>query len=93
MIALERHPNVESESKKKYPKYLIPARPVNNKFTDKGFYMWQIEKPRGKLAFLLFLGIMLVIAFMLFNIWPLWLKIGLWYFSFYTLIILVNLLL
>ena len=87
--ALERDPRVESELKKKYPKFLLPARPQFNKFTDKGFYTWQIEKPRGKLAFLLFMGIMLVIVFMLFNIWPLWIKIGLWYFSFYTLIVLV----
>ena len=27
---------------------------------------------------------------MCFNLWPLWLKIGIWYFSFYTLIVLVG---
>jgi hypothetical protein len=87
---LERHPNVASEAKKKYPKYLIPARPGASKFTDKGFYTWNVPKPKGKLAFFLFIGIMIVIAFMLFSIWPLWIKIGLWYFSFYTLIFLVR---
>lgn len=58
--------------------------------TDKGFYLWKIEKSKGKLAFMLFLVILLVIAFMLFNIWPLWLKIALWYFSFYLLMFLVT---
>jgi translocation protein SEC62 len=30
---------------------------------------------------------------MLFNLWPLWLKIGIWYFSFYTLMFLLGLIL
>lgn len=87
LLALDRHPRIESELKKKYPKHLVPT---NAKFSDKGFYSWNIPKPKGKLALLLFLGIMIVIAFMLFSIWPLWVKIGLWYFSFYTLIVLVT---
>lgn len=64
--------------------------PVKPAFGEKGFYSWNIPKPRGKLAFFLFLGFMLAIAFMLFHLWPLWLKIGIWYFSFYLLIVLVR---
>jgi translocation protein SEC62 len=58
--------------------------------TDKGFYMWNVPKPRGKLALFLFIGFIIAIAFMLFHLWPMWLKIGIWYFSFYTLIVLVG---
>jgi hypothetical protein len=89
LTPFEKIPGLDSDAKKRYPKFLMPAKPVNSKFSEKGFYMWNIPKPRGKLAFFLFLGVIIVIAFMLFSIWPLWLKIGLWYFSFYTLIILV----
>jgi signal transduction histidine kinase len=52
--------------------------------------MWNVPKPRGKLALFLLIGVLIAIAFMLFNLWPLWLKIGIWYFSFYTLIVLVG---
>lgn len=90
MVALDRHPGFPDEAKKKYPKHLNTATHSNSRMKDSGFYMWQLERSTGKLALLLGLGITIVIAFMLFNIWPLWLKIGLWYFSFYTLIILVS---
>lgn len=89
IVVLERHPGIESELKKKYPKVLVPARPQNIKMTEKGFYTWNVPKSHGKLALFLFLGVMIAIAFLLFNLWPLWLKIGIWYFSFYTLIFLV----
>ncbi len=56
---------------------------------DKGFYIWNVEKSKGKLAFMLMLVVVIVIAFLLFNIWPLWLKIALWYCSFYLLMFLV----
>jgi len=90
LIPLERHLHSESEAKKKYPKHLVPSRMGNCKVTDKGFYSWQTPKPFKKIAILLTLGIIITIAFMLFSIWPLWLKIAIWYFSFYTLILLVG---
>ena len=89
MVAMDRHPGFPDEAKKKYPKHLNTAAPSNSRMKDSGFYMWQLERSTGKLALFLGLGIAIVIIFMLFNIWPLWLKIGLWYFSFYTLMILV----
>lgn len=52
--------------------------------------MWNTPKPRGKLALFLFIGFIVAIAFMLFHLWPLWLKIGIWYFSFYTLVVLMG---
>ena len=90
LLPLERHLHSPDEAKKKYPKHLVPTRPTNRKVTDKGFYSWMTPKPYKKMAILLTLGILITIAFMLFSIWPLWLKIGIWYFSFYTLIFLVR---
>lgn len=93
LMPLERHLHSETESKKKYPKHLVPARPQFRKMTEKGFYSWTTPKPFKKMAILLVLGVLLTFAFMLFSLWPLWLKIGLWYFSFYTLIVLVTIIL
>lgn len=90
LIPLDKDPRKEEEAKKKWPKHLVPAGPKAAKFGEKGFYSWNIPKPRGKLAFFLFLGVLIAIAFMLFHMWPMWLKIGIWYVSFYTLIFLVS---
>jgi translocation protein SEC62 len=57
---------------------------------DKGFYMFNLERSYKKLAILLIAVIVIVIAFMLFSIWPLWLKIGIWYVSFYLLVVMVG---
>ena len=58
--------------------------------TEKGFYMFNLERSNSKLAILLFAVILIVIAFMLFSIWPLWLKIAIWYVSFYMLVVMVG---
>lgn len=91
LIPLERHSHgaADENMKLKYPKHLGPCRPQNWKMTDKGFYSWNTPKPIKKLAIFLVIGVLITFAFMCFSIWPLWLKIGIWYFSFYTLIILV----
>eukprot|EP00347_Sterkiella_histriomuscorum_P004222 403361278 len=90
LIPLERHVHGADEGKKKYPKHLGPCRPQAWKMTDKGFYAWNTPKPIQKLAILLVIGVIITFAFMCFSIWPLWLKIGIWYFSFYTLIVLMG---
>ena len=90
MIPFERDPRQESEAKKKYPKFIVPARPQFQRFGEKGFFSWNIPKPRGKLALFLFIGFIIAIAFMLFSLWPMWLKIGIWYCSFYLLIFLMG---
>ncbi|TNV78137.1 hypothetical protein FGO68_gene1137 [Halteria grandinella] len=69
LFALEKDPKHEAEAKLKYPKHLVPSR--TQQFTEKGFYSWDVPKPRGKLAFFLFIGVLIAIAFMLFNLWPL----------------------
>lgn len=63
LVSLDRVPGIESEAKKKYPKYLMP---VNTRFSDKGFYSWNIPKPKGKLTLMLIIGIIIVITFMCF---------------------------
>lgn len=83
----ERDPRFPDEAKKRFPKHFAPMPKKN---LEKGFYSWNVPKPRGKLALFLAIGILIAIAFMCFSLWPLWLKIGIWYFSFYTLIILVG---
>ena len=89
LIPLERHPQFPDEAKKKWPRHFMVARaPI---FGPKGFYMMQLPKSHKKLTILLIVGVLIVIAFMLFSIWPLWLKIGIWYVSFYTLIFLLGL--
>lgn len=90
IVPLDRNPGFPDDFNKKYPKHLNPPSADNLRLTAKGFYMWNIDRPRGKLALLLGIGIVIVIAFMMFNLWPLWLKIALWYFSFYTLVFLVS---
>jgi len=90
LVPLMRDPRFKEEEKKKYPKHLYPAKGVALRMNDKGFYYWQVEKSTGKHAFFLVMLVLGMITFLLFNIWPLWLKIGLWYFSFYTLVILVG---
>ena len=91
LIPFDRDPRqekTEPEARKKFPKFVVPAK--TPKMSEKGFYMWNVPKPRGKLALFLFIGFIIAIAFMLFHLWPMWLKIGIWYFSFYTLIVLVG---
>mmetsp|Transcript_29230 Transcript_29230/g.21763 ORF Transcript_29230/g.21763 Transcript_29230/m.21763 type:complete len:110 (+) Transcript_29230:412-741(+) len=39
---------------------------------------------------MLVLVIVVMICFLLFNIWPLWIKKGLWYCSFYLLVVLLG---
>lgn len=88
-----KDPRFPTEMKRKYPKHLIPVNGPMNKMVDKGlFYFWTVEPQKSRLVFFLALVVIIVIAFMLFNIWPLWLKIALWYFSFYLLMLLVILL-
>lgn len=88
LYVLDRDPRQEAEAKKKYPKHLVPSR--QQTLTEKGFYAWNIPKSKTKLTLFLIIGVLIAIGFMLFSLWPLWLKIGIWYLSFYTLIVLVG---
>lgn len=88
LIPLVKNPQHPDQAKKKWPRQLVIApQPI---IGPKGFYMFQLPKSNKKLIILLTIGFIVVMAFMLFSIWPLWLKIGIWYVSFYTLIALVR---
>jgi hypothetical protein len=85
-----KDPRFPDDIKRKYPKHIALLNGPINRMVDKGFfYVWTVEKPQGKIMLYLALAVVVVIAFMLFNIWPLWLKIGIWYVSFYLLMVLV----
>lgn len=72
----------------KTPKYVNPA--PGKPFTDKGIYM-VLEKDESK-SQSLYLGIFVVIVIILmcFRLWPMWLKKGIWYISFYLLVFLIG---
>lgn len=86
--SMARSPRHPDEAKKKYPKHLVPNKV--NQMDAKGFFMWSIEQSPQKLGSLLAIVILIVLALMLFPIWPLQVKIVIWYISFYLLMFLVS---
>jgi len=56
-----------------------------------GFYMW-VNKESGWKQFI-YLGLVVFAAFfiLLFKVWPEWLRVGVWYVSWYLLVFLVSL--
>ena len=58
--------------------------------TPHGFYIFQIEHGKMKTQLWLIFGVGLCFFFLLFRVWPEWLKIGIWYLSWYTLVFLVS---
>jgi len=73
----------------KLPKYIVPDKP-QNPMTDKGIYMVienEADKAKNQ-TFWLVLLVVVVLALMCFRLWPLWLKKGIWYCSFYLLVFL-----
>ena len=73
----------------KTPKYVVPengAKPM----TDRGIYMViEPESAKGWQGIYLALLVMGILALMCFRLWPLWLKKGIWYLSFYLLVFLI----
>ena len=88
MIPVVPHPNMYGpNSKEKAPKALAPAKiPV----TEGGFYIFNVPKSRKQTYFWLFLMVGLAFFFLLFKVWPDWLRVGVWYVSFYLLVALVS---
>lgn len=86
---LERHPQAEDEIKKKWPKKLIPKR--DGRANDKIFMTWLIPKDAKRLSLFLILAIIAGLLIMLFPIWPVSIKLVIWYISFYLLVFLVGL--
>lgn len=57
--------------------------------TEKGIYMIIEEENKQTQTFYLALIMLVIIALMCFRLWPMWLKKGIWYISFYLLVFLV----
>lgn len=89
MGILERHPEAADEIKKKWPKKLIPKR--DGRANDKCFMTWLIPKDAKRLSLFLILAIVAGMLVMLFPIWPVAIKLVIWYISFYLLVFLVGL--
>lgn len=56
-----------------------------------GFYIFQVqeENAKSRTALWLVLCVGLAFFFLLFRVWPEWLKLGVWYLSWYTLVFLI----
>ena len=88
-IQIRKDPRIVQAGNEKTPKYLVPEKPTAP-MTETGIYML-MEKEGDKKTAGLYLGLMIVavLALMCFRLWPLWLKKGIWYISFYLLVFLV----
>jgi len=53
-----------------------------------GFYIFQVEMGKMKTQLWLVFCVGLAFFFLLFRVWPEWLKLGVWYLSWYTLVFL-----
>lgn len=87
-IQIRKDPRIVQAGNEKTPKYLVPEKPTAP-MTETGIYML-MEKEGDKKTAGLYLGLMIVavLALMCFRLWPLWLKKGIWYISFYLLVFL-----
>lgn len=54
--------------------------------TPHGFYIFQVEHGKGKTQLWLVAAVGLMFFFLLFRVWPEWLKLGVWYVSWYLLV-------
>lgn len=89
IMQLRKDPRIVQAGNEKAPKYVVPEKPMAP-MTESGIYMI-MERESDKSWASIYLGLMIlgVIALMCFRLWPLWLKKGIWYISFYLLVFLV----
>lgn len=88
ILFLKKDPRIVQSEKEKCPRYVVPDRAPG--MSDKGLYMViESEESKSYQSFYLVLIVVGVIALMCFRLWPLWLKKGIWYISFYLLVFLV----
>jgi len=86
LVCLQRDPRIMGQGTEKVPKYVVPNKAALN---DKGIYMVIEKEDKNTASMYLVLLVVVVIALMCFRLWPLWLKKGIWYISFYLLVFLV----
>lgn len=90
MIQLKKDPRLLTSGglkDEKCPKYVVPEG-KNVLMAETGIYM-PVEKENNMNVVYLVGLVVVVIALMCFRLWPLWLKKGIWYLSFYLLVFLI----
>lgn len=80
-------PNVQEAKRPK--KVEIPPKEFQN-VQGGGMYMFTVKTNAGKQYLWLALMIFAAFFFLLFRVWPEWLRVGVWYVSYYMLVFLVS---
>ena len=82
----------EEDAKKKFPKKLKPLPPQGmDIFEEKKLYITYVERPVQKSSYVyLSLIVISIVAFCCIAIWPLWLKLFVWWTLFILLCSIVN---
>jgi hypothetical protein len=76
----------DKQSSDRTPKYVVNFE--QGVFNKQGLYSELDHTSKEQTVFWLVLAVIVVVAFMLFRMWPLWLKKAVWYMSFYLLVFL-----
>jgi len=86
VVQVRGDPRIVGTANEKCPRYVIPDKAP---FSEKGIYMMLEKENKQKQSFYLLLIVFVILALMCFRLWPLWLKKGIWYISFYLLVFLI----
>lgn len=86
IVTVVRDPRMIGSANEKIPKYIVPDK---SSLHDKGIYMLIEKTSQSTQSLYLGLIVICILALMCFRLWPLWLKKGIWYISFYLLVFLI----
>lgn len=75
----------------KKPKTVILLPEEKLVVTPHGFYIFMVQQGNIKQTLWLMFMVGMVFFFLLFRVWPEWLRLGVWYISWYLLVFLVSL--
>ena len=87
IIQMRKDPGMIQPNEKK-PKYVVQCAP-DQPMSDKGLYMIIDTTTQGTQTLYLVIVVVVILMLMCFRLWPLWLKKGIWYISFYLLVFLI----
>jgi hypothetical protein len=74
----------------KRPKAVALAPPSHNNASSEGFLCFQLSGGSAYQGLYLGLAVFAMFFFLLFRVWPEWLRVGVWYVSFYFLVFLIG---
>ena len=84
-----QYPDPNASDAKRPKRVEIP--PENMQIMETGgIYMFTVKTNTMKRALFLGLGVIVGMLVLLWRVWPMWLKIGVWYASYYLMVILVS---